>query len=634
MTQSQSRSRGRGQRRVPKAVTRVVTYRRISTNEVNQPYSLEAQERNLGEYIARTPGLVRVGDYFDMQTGTKTERPGLQALLRAAAAGEFDLVLIYRIDRLARSVHGFMEVLNRLAEHGVSLHSATETFETMSPSGKLMAQTLASFAEFEHDVLMDRILEGFTAKAMKGEWLGGPAPYGYANDRENRTLRVVADEAPTVRRIYQRYLDGLGAKTIAEELNTAGLRARGGRPWTGKSVLRLLASPTYAGLIERNDEYYPGRHEAIVSRDDFEQAMALRQSKVGDDQFAKMRAGNSEFFLSGIARCGACGGAFVGAAANSKNRHYRYYDCSMKSKRSDAERCRNDRVDADALEEMVVERLLSAYRDSDLFLAAVRLAAQQAPERRAALEEQVRAAEAAVAHMTRAIDRYYAAFEAGELDPGALRPRVLALGEQLDAQRQELARLERERDESGGAAELVDLEAATARIEAALSQPESWRAKRRLVGALVESVVVSPGRHVRVTLRVPTVGDAGPADALSDGRVRRARSGTRGTIGHGGVAGSGAGSAEGQWTPFRMGSHMVQPWGFEPQLRPSEGRVLSVERRLLGRPAYPRRRSSSLGVLPTSRPRSRLVRLDTAVSDYNPGSQYWQRNRRENRCVY
>ncbi len=291
-----------------------------------------------------------------------------------------------------------------------------------------------------------------------------------------------------------------------------------------------------------------------MSREVFEQAMALRQTKVGDDQFAKMRAGNSDFILSGIARCGACGGAVVGTVSNSKNRHYRYYDCSMKAKRANAERCQNDRVDADALEKMVVERLLAAYRDSDLFLAAVRLAGEQAPERRVALEEQVSAAEAAVTHTTRAIDRYYAAFEAGDLDPGALRPRVTALGEQLDAQRQELARLARERDESAGAAQLINLQAAAARVDAALSEPESWRAKHRLVGALVESVVVSPGRHVRVTLRVPTAGDAGPADVLTGERVRRARSETRAASGHG----SASSNAAGQWTPFRMGSQLVE----------------------------------------------------------------------------
>ena len=116
MTQSKSRSRGRSERREEKAVTRVVSYRRISTNEVNQPHSLEAQERGLSEYIARTPGLVRVGDYFDMETGTKTERPGLQALLAAAADGGFDLVLFYRTDRLSRSVLGFMEVLESLSD--------------------------------------------------------------------------------------------------------------------------------------------------------------------------------------------------------------------------------------------------------------------------------------------------------------------------------------------------------------------------------------------------------------------------------------------------------------------------------------------------------------------------------------
>ncbi|MDE2282753.1 MAG: hypothetical protein KGJ92_08300, partial [Actinomycetales bacterium] len=108
-------------------------------------------------------------------------------------------------------------------------------------------------------------------------------------------------------------------------------------------------------------------------------------------------------------------------------------------------------------------------------------------------------------------------------------------------------------------------EAATARIEAALSEPESWRAKRRLVGALVESVVVSPGRHVRVALRVPTAGDAGPADVLSGERVRRARSGSRAVSEHGSVARSASSSAAGQWTPFRMGSQLVEVLGIEPR---------------------------------------------------------------------
>ena len=528
------------------------------------------------EYIERDPGLVLVGDYFDMKTGTRTDRPRLETLLAAAERDEFDLVLFYRTDRLARSVHGFMEVLKRLEEHGVALRSATEPFETMTPPGKLMAQMLASFAEFEHDVLMDRIFEGFTAKARKGEWLSGAAPYGYANDRQRHTLSVVAEEAAIVRRIYRRYLMGQGAKAIAEELNAAGVVRRGGQRWTGHAILRVLVSPTYAGLIERNDEYFPGLHEAIVSHAKFDQAMALRQTKVGSDQFAKMAAGKSEYFLSGVLRCGVYDGAVVGTAANSKNRHYRYYQCSSSTRRAEADRCQNQRVDADALEVMVIEQILGAYRDSDLFAAAAALAVQQTPDVLAALDEQIRPIESAVGRTTAAIDRYFGAFESGELDPSGLRSRVEKLEGGLDTQREELARLrEQRRQEDPGAARLIDVIATAQHIEEVLSMPETWQVKRRLVRALVESIVVRPGRHIQVTLRVPTVNALGPGTALPESRVRQ-RTGSHAKSGPAGAASPGVdtgartaalatGDEGANWTSFRMGSQVVEVLGIEPR---------------------------------------------------------------------
>ena len=570
MTQSQSRSRGRGKKMEPASSLRVATYRRISTNEDNQPHSLEAQEKSLSEYIARSPEMVHVADFHDMQTGTNTDRPGLQALLDAAAEHEFDVVLFYRIDRIARSVYDFMGIHQTLQEHGVAVRSATEPIETVTPAGKLMAQVLASFAEFEHDVLIDRIHQGYTAKARKGEWLGGLAPFGYANDREHSTLTVVPEEAAVVRRIYRQYLAGDGAKTISETLNAAGIMYRGSRRWNQQAILRILASPTNAGLIERNDEYLPALHPAIVSRDDFDKVMALRQTKFGADQFAKMAAGNSEFFLTGVVRCGSCSGAVVGAAANSKGRRYRYYDCSMKAYRAESERCHDIRVDADALEAEVVGRLLDAYRDSDLFPAVLARLREHTPSRREELDEQLAAVEVALTKSTAALDRYYAAFENGELDPGQLRARVGNLSVRLDAERHERERLCRERDEVDAANDrLVDLSAAVAKIEEVLGAPQSWHSKRRLIGALVESIVVSPGREVRLTLRVPTVGAEGPGQVLPGGRTRRPRAGqtstrhTKTTSRHVSTrenlpalipAGEGMES-----TPFRMGSHVVEP---------------------------------------------------------------------------
>ncbi len=556
---------------------RVATYRRISTNEENQPHSLEAQQHSLGEYIARTPGLVFERDYFDKQTGTTTARPGLEDLLDDAADGLFDLVLFYRLDRLARSVYGFMDILQVLQEYGVAVRSATEPFETLTPAGKLMAQMLASFAEFEHDVLMDRIREGYDAKAAKGEWMGGKAPYGYANDRPGKTLTVVPEEAAIVRRAFRAYLAGKGSKAVTEELNSAGLTYRGGAQWNQKVVLRILSACVYAGLIERDGEFHTGLHPAIVSRETYEAAQTLRDTRTAEDQYVRMTASTSEFFLTGTVRCGECGGAIVGQAANSKGRRYRYYACSMRDKRSEAERCHNERVDADQLEAMVLERIVTAYRGSELFPAAAALAIKQLPDVTAELDEQLVAVQSATAKTETALERYRAAFEEASLSPETYAGRVAELEERRESERAELATLLAQREAvNPHQADLVDLKRAYSVIEATVREPENWHAKRQLVGALVDLVVVSPGHQVQVTLRVPTVTSEGPGQLLPGGRATRRRTGTHPRRGQAAAVGANdAGDSESsdlvngshgvEWTPFRLGSEIVEVLGIEPR---------------------------------------------------------------------
>ncbi len=557
-----------------KDVLRVATYRRISTNEVNQPHSLEAQERSLREYVERDPTLVFEKDFSDRLTGTTTERPGLEAMLDAAAAGEFDVVLFYRIDRLARSVYGFMEILHELDECGVALRSATEPFETMTPAGKLMAQMLASFAEFEHDVLLDRIHEGFNAKAVKGEWLGGPAPFGYANDREHQTLAVVPDEAAIVRRIYRSYLDGVGARTVAESLNTAGITHRGGRPWNPMSVLRVVGGSVYAGLIERADEFYPGLHPAIVSRETFEAVQALRATKSAPDQHTKLASGTTEFILTGTARCSSCGRSLVGQTANARGKRYRYYGCSGKPNQARSQLCSNERVDADALEAMVIDRILASYQDSELFPGAVARAAELVPDVTDELDEQLAAVQSAMAKTEVAQGRYFEAFEEGSLTAEVFAERLSTLRERMGAQEAELRVLLQRREEvDPRGVRLIDLEKAARQIEEAFGRSEGWRAKRALVGALVESVVVSPGRQVQLTLRVPAEGADGPAVALSGGPDRRKLVGSNGQgPGQTGDATALANviplvpaEAQAGWTSFRTGSQVVEVLGIEPR---------------------------------------------------------------------
>ncbi|MBA3673263.1 MAG: recombinase family protein, partial [Gemmatimonadaceae bacterium] len=128
---------------------RIATYTRISTDEAHQPYSLSAQADRLGSYIASQDGWHKEREFSDQMSGATTERPGLRRALAEASAGRFDLLLVYRVDRLSRSVRGLAHILEQLDGYGVAFRSATEPFDTSTPAGRMMVQMLGVFAEFE-----------------------------------------------------------------------------------------------------------------------------------------------------------------------------------------------------------------------------------------------------------------------------------------------------------------------------------------------------------------------------------------------------------------------------------------------------------------------------------------------------
>jgi site-specific DNA recombinase len=167
------RRRGGGPRTPATGGTRVAIVTRISTDEVNQPYSLEAQTKGLEAFVASQPGQAVTHRFVDQASGATLERPGLQGALAAAKAGEFDVLLVYRIDRLTRSIVGLMTIVSELDAAGVALRSATEPIDTQGPVGRMLLQLLGIFAEFERGLLIDRITKGFESKAARGEWLGG-----------------------------------------------------------------------------------------------------------------------------------------------------------------------------------------------------------------------------------------------------------------------------------------------------------------------------------------------------------------------------------------------------------------------------------------------------------------------------
>jgi site-specific DNA recombinase len=185
---------------------RVATYTRISTDEAHQPYSLEAQTERLGAYIKSQDGWELARQFTDQMTGSKLERPGLQRALGEAKAARFDLLLVYRVDRISRSVRGLAQILEDLDRLGVLFRSATEPFDTGTPAGRMMVQMLGVFAEFERATLIDRVIAGMERKAARGGWHGGMVPFGYRLSADH-SLETKMEEAPLVKLIFELYAE-------------------------------------------------------------------------------------------------------------------------------------------------------------------------------------------------------------------------------------------------------------------------------------------------------------------------------------------------------------------------------------------------------------------------------------------
>jgi site-specific DNA recombinase len=484
---------------------RVVTYTRISTDETNQPYSLEAQSDHLSKFLALREGWVLTNHFTDQMSGAKLERPGLQRLLADVRAGLIDVVLVYRVDRLSRSLRHLQDLIEILEDNQVALVSSTEPFDTSNSMGRMILNILGVFAEFERSVLIDRIKAGNAAKARRGEWVGGGAPYGY-RPAEGKTLEIVESEAEVVRNVYEMCLkENLGGIAIAVRLNNAGRRTRRGAHWSGAKILDMLRRPTYAGWITHHDQAFKGQHEAIVSQEVFDDVQVIM------DEHGKSwqrRSQVAEYKLAGLMRCTMCGASMIGEKATGRNNsEYRYYVCSSR-KRTAGTSCASRRINADRLEHTVLSSVVSVYRDSGLFAQAAQRALQQREVDLPAQRAQATRIEKDLAQVRSSLDRYLAAFEAGTMEAASVSARVLDLQEReeiLTAQRAALrvvidapAPVIPSAEEVAGRADWIEQQLLT----------QTGPTLKALLRTLIDHVDIGADLTVVPYLRVPNLGAA------------------------------------------------------------------------------------------------------------------------------
>lgn len=260
---------------------RCAIYTRKSTEDgLEQEFnSLHAQREACEAYILsqRHEGWSLISDAYDDGgfSGGSMARPGLQTLLTDIELGKVDVIVVYKVDRLTRSLADFAKIVERLDEKQASFVSVTQAFNTTTSMGRLTLNVLLSFAQFEREVTGERIRDKIAASKKKGIWMGGAVPLGYVV--QDRKLLIETDEAERVRHIMRRYVACGSVPTLLEQLKLEGVKTkiqnrtsgphRAGIAFQRGSLFHLLKNPIYRGLIVHKGEIYPGEHDAIVDDD-------------------------------------------------------------------------------------------------------------------------------------------------------------------------------------------------------------------------------------------------------------------------------------------------------------------------------------------------------------------------------
>ena len=301
-------------------------------------------------------------------SGGTLERPALKRLLVDIDDGRIDVVVVYKIDRLSRSLMDFSKLVEVFDRNGVTFVSVTQSFNTTTSMGRLTLNILLSFAQFEREVIGERIRDKFAASRARGMWMGGHPPLGY--DVRDRKLVVNETEAAAVHSVFERFLAVGSATTLARTLAAEGMTTKRGRPIDKGTVYKLLNNRVYVGEAVHKGTAYPGEHQPIVSRALWDKVHAILAES------PRTRAGHTRAqtpaLLKGLIY-GPTGAAMSPTHTRRGDKLYRYYVSQSVLKRG-ADACPVGRVPAAEIESAVVDQLRGLLRAPEVIVGTWRSA--------------------------------------------------------------------------------------------------------------------------------------------------------------------------------------------------------------------------------------------------------------------
>ncbi|NLY01558.1 MAG: recombinase family protein [Rhodopirellula sp.] len=523
---------GNGKVRAGQQRVRCAIYTRKSTDEgLDQDFnSLDAQREAAEAYIAsqQHEGWVCLPDRYDDGgfTGANMERPALKRLFEDLEAGHIDCVVVYKVDRLSRSLLDFARMMETFEKHQVSFVSVTQQFNTTHSMGRLTLNILLSFAQFEREIISERTRDKIAAARRKGKWMGGKPLLGYdlLLGPGGGKLIVNEDEAVRVRAIFDEYIQRQSLIRTVQVLNERGWTTkrwttrkgneRGGQPFDKASLFRLLSNVVYRGKVRYKDEVHAGEHEAIIDEDIWTRVQKMLRS---NGRTGGMHVRNKYgALLKGLLHCKPCDRVMMHTYTAKGNRRYRYYVCYTAQKQG-WHACPSKSVPAEEIERFVVEQIRAVGKDPAVMAMALDQARAQAMEEMAALESDARIAEREIGRIHGEVTKV----AADAATNGHAASRLAELHERLREAEQRLSEL---RDQSERARRGV---VTKAEVDSALEaftplwDALSPREQARVLQLLIQRVDYDgENGKIAVTFHtngIRTLGQNGAADGLEVG---------------------------------------------------------------------------------------------------------------------
>jgi len=282
---------------------------------------------------------------------------------------------VHKIDRLSRSLRDFAKLIELFEEHGITLASATQPFSTATSSGRLMLHMLLSFAEYEREMIGERIRDKFTASRARGMWMGGRVPLGY--DVRDRKLVVNQTEAAVIQRIFTGFAQLASGAKLTQVLRAEGVTTKSGRPINKGHIYKLLNNRTYRGEVQHKGQVYPGEHQAIVPRDLWARVHALLQES--PRARANKNRAQSPALLQGLI-FGVDGRAMSPRHTRRRGKRYRYYVSQTTLKCDGSETTAMRRVSAAEIETAVIDQVRALLRQPEIVAGAWMAARSELPD--------------------------------------------------------------------------------------------------------------------------------------------------------------------------------------------------------------------------------------------------------------